>query len=1142
MINQSEWREKPTGAEFKLKIEDLDPGTKYDISIRAQSDQSLKSSWKNVKSVETLIAHREITQPALKIVAEELRSLGLDKAVGQSEQAVVFDTKTQEILERNLKKLERSLIPIDMMKSSKIRKAVREVARHSKPAALASNDSGNFARSVHERATNLETYWKSTIKSAPRAPTVDDASFDDCTLKMTIAIPEAGTEITEYEVRWQLVDSDKPRQTISIPKSAWQLATEQFSWTVSDESFMPGAEIELMVRAHGSPEFCWQKQGSWSEQISVCRGDAMLVDDAEPFHETAVENIKDVSDACLENIRKLADALAGKETAASVISAIATEIDKQLKEFENLIPQNLWSVKLLKQTSLKTRLWRLTRIDLASQEQTELNELKLLQSRVLELDKYWKTLIKSPPEKIKAPPQIIDKTETSLTLTLNVPEASTPIVKYEVQIITLAEGAPKNPSRLIPEPEWSNKRAGDSVKWVIDGLDSGSKYAISVRAHGPEDECLQCAKHWSDPVETTTSHPTDEPKSNENVLGDNEEEEKQRQEAMCEDGSDDDDDQDSEVMPQIMGGNTPSPSSKASTFKHHLSKAFLGAANYMYKTYYEGKAEGQTEMSFCSAIRKAQLVQPINNEAKSPLPAEYVHVMQIAVLFEGSLFDGPATSAKLFLVYAEEHLTIPAVDDHLIKYCAEALQKQETTNTEVAQIKTVFEAARDLESPGRRHKTDKAVFTKRYIGILDHVDALFEQATDAFYATGGAMSDDPLHDDALFERCESNPKHCIAVVKKAHQLRLQLTRKLSASFPNLTKTFQSRILENVLAKARPAIALNIPLNPASDDKSIWLNKAITGCPSDWIAQHVVHAQSSVLQELTAEQKHAELKGSISQVFSNGDKDQMSKDEPEDSAAFELMAAKLIIKNKHISEGKSSKAWCELVTSTFHFSSWNGWIPGKAGFNEYAQQMMDSNNVPNTKRVSVPSGDKAYVQPYQQVVSYLVHPKSYTLNQSTDPSDHPSDPIPRIPQSDPSQRMLVVHRTGAGKTCTMIRIADNYFNDKRPKVLLFPSPAVCSNFYMELLNHRFPNRYAEYLQREKKLDAVRSGLELKRGGLMCGRVCQEFLDDPLRPSAPLRAFSYTQAGGRQTCGDRQRINAVFKCPDGVSTFLCFSMLL
>lgn len=61
--------------------------------------------------------------------------------------------------------------------------------------------------------------------------------------------------------------------------------------------------------------------------------------------------------------------------------------------------------------------------------------------------------------------------------------------------------------------------------------------------------------------------------------------------------------------------------------------------------------------------------------------------------------------------------------------------------------------------------------------------------------------------------------------------------------------------------------------------------------------------------------------------------------------------------------------------------------------------------------------------------------------------------------------------------------------------------------------------------------MRKGLELTSGILRSGRVRPEYLYDSLRPSAPLRAFSYTQAGGQQSCGDRSQINPVFKCPDG-----------
>jgi hypothetical protein len=46
-------------------------------------------------------------------------------------------------------------------------------------------------------------------------------------------------------------------------------------------------------------------------------------------------------------------------------------------------------------------------------------------------------------------------------------------------------------------------------------------------------------------------------------------------------------------------------------------------------------------------------------------------------------------------------------------------------------------------------------------------------------------------------------------------------------------------------------------------------------------------------------------------------------------------------------------------------------------------------------------------------------------------------------------LQVVHCTGSGKTLTMIRALDNFFLDPRPKVAVFPTDAVCKNFYREL---------------------------------------------------------------------------------------------
>ena len=74
-----------------------------------------------------------------------------------------------------------------------------------------------------------------------------------------------------------------------------------------------------------------------------------------------------------------------------------------------------------------------------------------------------------------------------------------------------------------------------------------------------------------------------------------------------------------------------------------------------------------------------------------------------------------------------------------------------------------------------------------------------------------------------------------------------------------------------------------------------------------------------------------------------------------------------------------------------------------GFNDKAKELMKRDNVPNAKTVTAPIPDKPCVQPYQETVSWLVHPLSI-----------------------PNPHLLVAHRTGAGKTCSMIRIFDNFF--------------------------------------------------------------------------------------------------------------------
>jgi hypothetical protein len=151
-------------------------------------------------------------------------------------------------------------------------------------------------------------------------------------------------------------------------------------------------------------------------------------------------------------------------------------------------------------------------------------------------------------------------------------------------------------------------------------------------------------------------------------------------------------------------------------------------------------------------------------------------------------------------------------------------------------------------------------------------------------------------------------------------------------------------------------------------------------------------------------------------------------------------------------------------------------PGQPGFTAFARQMLYANSIPTNKRCLPPqelkpaewscggglngeleprnhpvtavqppcnhhtplAGElKPRLQPYQEVVAYMARPEAY-----------------------PNPRMLIVHRTGAGKTGTIIQVANSYFSDRRPKLVLFPSTAVCRNFYRELRNPHFPNRYDE----------------------------------------------------------------------------------
>lgn len=218
----------------------------------------------------------------------------------------------------------------------------------------------------------------------------------------------------------------------------------------------------------------------------------------------------------------------------------------------------------------------------------------------------------------------------------------------------------------------------------------------------------------------------------------------------------------------------------------------------------------------------------------------------------------------------------------------------------------------------------------------------------------------------------------------------------------------------------------------------------------------------------------------------------------------------------------------------------GLAPGQQGFTQQASRCLAQARLGTQRSPFVGLGMRLH----QESASFLLHPDS------------------------PVERLLVDHATGTGKTLIMLRMLDNYFDDPRPKVAIFPKHAVCDNFYQELL--KWPTRWRHFFcflkpaeaslasgakdWRRKKFDvwdinndksraeaktrgvrlekiireltdSIQEALEMRhaiRGGKVTSRFARGFLEehpDAPMPKAPLRAFRYTTAGGGASALDR-----------------------
>lgn len=161
-------------------------------------------------------------------------------------------------------------------------------------------------------------------------------------------------------------------------------------------------------------------------------------------------------------------------------------------------------------------------------------------------------------------------------------------------------------------------------------------------------------------------------------------------------------------------------------------------------------------------------------------------------------------------------------------------------------------------------------------------------------------------------------------------------------------------------------------------------------------------------------------------------------------------------------------------------------PGDAGFNAYVRGLLRGSAI--VPRLACPDPRTGVIEDqwYQSVLQWLVHPRT------------------------PIHRLLVAWQLGTGKTIGMLRVLSNFFQHAQPKIVVFPTEALVTNFYAELL--RVPNPYRDWVQTEHRFLVAQKRLT----GSLTAAVAQTLLERPRAGSglaAPMRAFRYTLAGGQ-----------------------------
>lgn len=111
------------------------------------------------------------------------------------------------------------------------------------------------------------------------------------------------------------------------------------------------------------------------------------------------------------------------------------------------------------------------------------------------------------------------------------------------------------------------------------------------------------------------------------------------------------------------------------------------------------------------------------------------------------------------------------------------------------------------------------------------------------------------------------------------------------------------------------------------------------------------------------------------------------------------------------------------------------------------------------------------------------------------------------QGTPFTRLLVAWSMGMGKTRTIVDVLDNYYHDERPKIFLAPNKSLANNFYKELLDERYANKYQEWVQNTRN-DHPKTNNRLPKSDIEMLECRVRYLDVERMPG-DIRAMEYKQ---------------------------------